>query len=106
MSLDVRQAYVELRDLLLRNDCKIISEEPLRSITVEHGSYWGITPKGVKKKISFNFYPYDSGTRIAGISSSTAGYLAFLVLSYVLAGFLIGVFFLLGVALLFILFFI
>jgi hypothetical protein len=33
------RAYEELKKILFANKCKIISEDPLRSITVEHGSF-------------------------------------------------------------------
>lgn len=69
VSLDVHKAYEELKGYLLKNNCKIIGEEPSKSITVEQGSFWGFSPRGVKKRISFYLQPYDSKTRIVSISS-------------------------------------
>ena len=45
VSLEVQKTYEYLRSILLKSNCKIIAEEPANSITVEHGSLWGTTPK-------------------------------------------------------------
>lgn len=85
-SLDVEKAYEELKNLLLKNKCKIIAEEHLKNITAEQGSLWGISPKGVKKKISFSLLPHNSGTRIVSISSLTSDWINISILGYVFAG--------------------
>jgi hypothetical protein len=38
VSSEVQKTYEELRSILLENNCRIIVEEPLKSIIVEHGS--------------------------------------------------------------------
>jgi hypothetical protein len=86
VSLEVQKAYEELRNILLKNNCKIIAEEPSKSITVEHGSLWGVSSKGVKKKISFNLLPHNSGTRIVSISSLTSDWINISIFGYGLIG--------------------
>jgi hypothetical protein len=85
VSLEVQKAHEELRNLLLKTKCKIVAEEPLKDITVEQGSLWGVSPKGVKK-ISFNFLPHNSGTRIVSISSLTSDWINISILSYGIIG--------------------
>jgi len=55
--------------------------------------FWGVTPKGVKKKIIFNFLPHNSGTRIVSISSVTSDWIIISIFGCVLYGifaFLLG----------------
>jgi len=84
VSLEIRKAYEELKNVLLKNDCKIITEELPKRIIVEHGSLWGSSPKGAKKRISFNLISYDSKTRIVSVSSLDSDWISVSVLGYVL----------------------
>ena len=86
VNLTPEKAYEELKNLLLRNNCKIVAEEHSKSIKVEQGSMWGFSPKGAKKRISFHFLPKDSGTRIASVSSLTSDWIILSALGYVVAG--------------------
>ena len=86
VSSNSEKAYEELRKVLLRNKCKIVAEENPNFISVEQGSFWGVTPTGVKKKISFHFFPQESGTRILSNSSLAPDWVYSCVVSYVLLG--------------------
>jgi hypothetical protein len=92
VSLEAQKAYEELRAALLRNRCKIVAEEPLKSVTVEQGSLWGVSPKGAKKKITFRLFPHDSKTRIVSVSSLTSGWVGASIFSYVLGIVLASIF--------------
>lgn len=84
VSLEIRKAYEELKNILFKNNCKIITEEPPKRIVVEHGSLWGSSPKGAKKRISFNLIPYDSKTRIVSVSSLASDWISTSVFGCVL----------------------
>jgi hypothetical protein len=84
VSLEVSKAYEELKDALLKRDCKIVGEVPPRSIAVEQGSLWGLSPKGVKKRVTFDLFPYDSKTRVVSFSSLTSDWIGLSVVGYAL----------------------
>jgi len=86
VELSPEKAFEELRSLLLKNKCKITAEEQTKSITVEQGSLWGVSPKGTKKTISFHLIPKDSETRIVSISSLTSDWIILSAVAYVLLG--------------------
>ena len=86
VSLKVEKAYEELKNLLFRSNCRIVAEEHSKSINVEQGSLWGVSPKGVKKIISFHLSPHNSGTRIVSVSSLDTVWTSVSLLSYVLGG--------------------
>jgi hypothetical protein len=93
VSLEIQKAYEELKNILFKNNCKIVAEEPPKSITVEHGSLWGSSPKSVKKRITFNLIPYDSKTRIVSVSSLASDWINASIFGYALIitlGFLVG----------------
>jgi hypothetical protein len=69
-------AYEELKKILLANKCRIISEDPPRSITVEHGSLWASRTRDVKKRVNFILIPMGSKTKIVAYTSLTEGYVA------------------------------
>jgi len=71
VSLDPQKAYEELKNLLMRNDCRIVREEPSKTIVVEHGSILGMTPKSIEKRITFTLIPYENRTRIISVTSLT-----------------------------------
>ena len=90
VGLAPEKAFEELRNLLLKSKCKITAEEQTKSITVEQGSLWGASPKGVK--IDFHFLPKNSGTRVVSTSSLTSDFIMLSVVGYILVGFLGGFF--------------
>jgi hypothetical protein len=92
VKLTPEKSYDELKSLLFRKNCKITAEEHPKSITVEQGSLWGVSPKGVKKIISFHFVPKDSETRIISISSLASDWIILSISSYVFAGIFIPLF--------------
>lgn len=69
VSLDIQKTYEELRSILLENNCRIITEEPLKSIIVEHGYPSSLSSRETWKRISFHLFPDSTGTRIIGSSS-------------------------------------
>ncbi|MEM3712926.1 MAG: hypothetical protein QXR97_05265, partial [Thermoproteota archaeon] len=52
----------ELGNILIKNNCKIISEEPSKNIIVEHGYPSSLSPREAWKKMSFYLYPDESRT--------------------------------------------
>jgi hypothetical protein len=77
-------AYEELKKILLANKCKIISEDPPRSITVEHGSLWASRTRDVKKRVNFILIPQGSKTKIVAYTSLTRDCVALLVFVFAL----------------------
>jgi len=71
VSLDPQKAYEELRNLLLKIGCKIVREDPPRSIEVEHGNVYGYTPKSIEKRITFTLIPYGNTKKIISNTSLT-----------------------------------
>jgi hypothetical protein len=66
---NAERVYEELKRLLLANECKIVSEDPPRSITVEHGSIWAWSTRDIKKRVKFVLIPQDSKTKIVAFTS-------------------------------------
>ncbi len=87
-----KEAYNELRDILLREKCKIIDDDPPKRIVVEQGSLWGYSPKTYKKIISFHFIPYDSGTRVVSDISWTSDNIALTILGLIVCVIFAGLF--------------
>jgi hypothetical protein len=77
-------AYEELKKILLANKCRIISEDPPRSITVEHGSLWASRTRDVKKRVNFILIPQGSKTKIVAYTSLTRDCVALLVFVFAL----------------------
>ena len=92
VSLDPQKAYEELRNLLLKNGCKIVREDPPRSIEVEHGNVYGYTPKSIEKRITFTLIPYGNTTRIISNTSITKDYIYASVFSILYIILLAGIF--------------
>jgi hypothetical protein len=89
-SLPPNEAYEELRKILLKDKCKIIEEEPFKSILVEQGSWFGYSPKTFKKIIKFDFIPESTGTRIVSETSWTSSEVAVEILGPVIMGVFLG----------------
>jgi hypothetical protein len=77
-------AYEELKKILLANKCRIISEDPPRSITVEHGSLWASRTRDVKKRVNFILIPLGSKTKIVAYTSLTQDCIALSVFVFAL----------------------
>jgi hypothetical protein len=69
VSLEIENAFEELKALLLKRGCRIIVEEPPAQISVKQGSVWGISPTSAKKVLTYSLSPVASGTRISCSSS-------------------------------------
>jgi hypothetical protein len=69
--LGIKEAYTEVRQILLGHNCKVIFEEVPNQIVIKQGSLWGISPKTAKKVISYRFSSVESGTRVT-VSSKLA----------------------------------
>jgi hypothetical protein len=81
---NAERVYEELKRLLLANECKIVSEDPPRSITVEHGSIWAWSTRDIKKRIKFVLIPQDSKTKIVALTSLAPSYIALSVIAFTL----------------------
>jgi hypothetical protein len=67
--LEIDEAYAQLKALLIKKGCRLAAEEPPRSISVEQGSLWGISPKTAKKVVNCSLSAVPSETRIGACSS-------------------------------------
>ncbi|MEM2108013.1 MAG: hypothetical protein QXL10_01865 [Candidatus Bathyarchaeia archaeon] len=85
VDLEISEAYTHLRAILLRKGCKVIAEKPPTSVSVQHGSLWGISPKTAKKTVRYRLFPSDSGTRISYSSSLSSDWKNLTVIGSVLA---------------------
>ena len=85
VSLDPQKAYEELKNLLMRNDCRIVREEPSKTIVVEHGSVLGVTSKSIEKRITFTLIPYENKTRIISVTSLTKDMTYTIIFIYVMS---------------------
>jgi len=81
---NAERVYEELKRLLLANECKIVSEDPPRSITVEHGSLWAWSTRDIKKRVKFVLIPQDSKTKIVAFTSLAPSYIALSVIAFTL----------------------
>jgi hypothetical protein len=91
-SLKIESAYSEVKTLLLEKGCKIVSEEPPKHILIRHGSLWGISPKYAKKIVSYNIFPYKSGTKIVSYSSISPDWANMTLWGNIIAGVVAAVF--------------
>ena len=55
IDLKIDQAYAKLRVILIDRGGKIVFEEQPKRISIKHGSLNGVTPKGAKKVITYDF---------------------------------------------------
>jgi hypothetical protein len=66
--------YLQLKALLVKNNCKVINEKQPESIMVKQGSLWGISPKTAKKTLRFQLLAAEAGTRIVAKSAFSSDY--------------------------------
>ena len=69
MNWKIEDAYAKLKEVLLKQGCKIVAEEPPKTVIAVQGSLWGMTPRTAKKQVNYRLYPHDSGTQITASSS-------------------------------------
>lgn len=82
---ELGDAYTQLKTLLTQKECKILLEDPPKSLTVKQGSLWGTSPKTAKKAIHFQFSPNNSGTEVTSTSVLSPGYVRLTVAGCVFA---------------------
>jgi hypothetical protein len=88
VSVGIEVAYAQLKAQLIQSNCKIIAEEPPKSVSAVQGSLWGTLAKTAQKKITYTLKQDSLGTHISSHSALTTGYLkltlAGVVLSFLL----------------------
>ena len=92
VDLEIEKAYPKLRNILLEKGCRIISEEPLKHISVLHGSLRGVSPRNAKKVVNYHFFPHKSGTRIVSYSSVSSDWATLTLWGNITAGFVAVIF--------------
>jgi hypothetical protein len=92
VGLEIEKAYSELKTILLKKGCKIVSEEPPKHISVQHGSLRGVSPKSAKKVVSYHTFLHKSGTRIVSCSSVSSDWANLTLWGSIIAGFVAAVF--------------
>jgi len=90
VTLGINKAYEDVKAALLKEGCKIISEEPPKKILVKQGSLWGISPRTAKKTITVNFAPVESGTQVTCSSRLGSDWKNLTVVGCALAAVLVG----------------
>ena len=91
-SLGVEKAYSELRTILLEKGSKIVSEDPPKHISIEHGSLRGVTPKSAKKVVKYDISPHELGTKIVSHSSISSDWANLTLWGNIIAGVVAAVF--------------
>jgi hypothetical protein len=91
VSLEIGKAYAELKAALVRNGCRISSEESPKRLFARQGSLWGMTPKTAKKTIDANLATVDGGTQIKCRSSISSDWKSIALIGSILAAALVGV---------------
>src|SRR5512137_2012747 len=92
VDIEIDKAYSELKTVLLEKDSQIISEEPPKQISIEHGSLRGVTPKSAKKLVKYDSSPHDSGTRIISHSSISPDWAKLTLWGNIMAGIVAAIF--------------
>ena len=85
VSLEIKNAYADLKALLLQKGCRLVAEEAPAFISVRQGSLWGISPRTAKKVVSYRLVSVYSETRITCSSSLAADWKNLTVIGSVLA---------------------
>jgi hypothetical protein len=91
VSSKIEEVYADLKTALIKENCKVLSEQPPTQIAVKQGSLWGISPKTAKKTIKVNLAPFDGGTHLSFSSKLSADWKNITVVGCVLAAVLVGV---------------
>lgn len=90
--LPIEQAYAELKNILLKNKCKIIEEKPPQYISVKQGSLSGILPKSAKKTIQYSLSPEGTGTKITSSTKIASDWTNLTLFGNIFAAVLAGIF--------------
>lgn len=86
--LKIEEAYSEIKTILLERGSRIVSEDPPKYISIEHGSLHGVSPKSAKKVVSYHLFPYGLGTRIVSGSSVSSDWANLTLGGNIIAGFM------------------
>ena len=92
VNLRIEKAYSELKAILLKRNCIIVSEEPPKRMAIQHGSLRGVTPKSAKKVVRFDAFPHKLGTRIVGYSAVSSDWANLTLWGSIIAGFMATIF--------------
>jgi hypothetical protein len=74
VNAELNEVYSKLKASLIKNDYKIITEEPPKIILGIQGSLWGTSAKKAQKKTQYKLHQDTQGTCIVSNSSLTSGY--------------------------------
>src|SRR5665647_778913 len=91
VSLEIDEAYQDLKTTLVKKGCKIISEYPPMRIIVKQGSLWGMTPKTAKRNVDFSLKYTYSETKVMTSSRLSADWKNITLIGCAFAAVLIGV---------------
>ena len=92
IGLEIEKGYSELRTILLEKGGRIVAEEPPKIISIQYGSLRGVSPKGAKKIVNYQFFPHNSGTRIISRSSISSDWANLTLWGNIIAGIVAAVF--------------
>jgi hypothetical protein len=92
VSTEIKSTYLELKGLLLKKDCKIVSEEPPKHISVCHGSLRGVSPRNAKKLVDLRICQHNSGSRIVTQSTVSSDWAKLTLWGNVAAGIVAAMF--------------
>lgn len=85
VNLEINEAYTKLKAVLAEKGCRIITEAQSKSLTVQQGSLWGVSPKTAQKTIKYEFLASGTETRITSNSALSACYVKLTVVGCVFA---------------------
>jgi hypothetical protein len=91
-SLSIEQAYSRLKAILLKNNCKIVEENPPELITVKQGTLNGILPRSAKKVVRFHLFVETEGTKVVSDTKIADDWKYLTLFGSVFASVLVGVF--------------
>ncbi len=91
VGLEIEEAYADLRAVLVKKGCKVLSEETPRQILVKQGSLWGMSPRTAKKTVNIDLASVDSGTRVTCSSKLASDWKNITAVGCALAFVLVGV---------------
>ena len=83
---------MQLKNILLKNKCKITADKPPEYILVKQGSLNGIIPKSAKKTVKFYLFSEGSGTKITSSTEIASDWTNLTLYGNILAAVLVGMF--------------
>ena len=90
-SREINALYADLKAVLVKDGCKIISEDPPKQFLVKQGSLWGISPKTAKKTLTITLASIDSETEVTCSSRLSSDWKNLTIIGCALASVLVGV---------------